>query len=58
MEDDAPIVFHGYQSASMLGDANEWGARTILIRLLRDEPTYLQNLAKVTPGPIEAPVLD
>lgn len=54
MEDDAPIVFHGYQSASMLGDVNEWGARTILIRLLRDEPTYLQNLAKVTPwGPLK-----
>jgi hypothetical protein len=49
MKDDAPIICHGYHSASILGDLNRWGSRPILIRLLRDEPAYLQNLAKVSP---------
>ena len=49
MHDDAPIIFHGFYSSVLHLDFIGLEDRRILIRLLREEPAYLLNLAKVTP---------
>lgn len=47
--DDIPIICHGYPAASIIHKYFNHEKRKITFRLLRNEPTYLNNLATVTP---------
>jgi hypothetical protein len=49
VQDDIPILCHGYPAASIIHKYFHAEKRKFAFRLLRNEPTYLNNLATVTP---------
>jgi hypothetical protein len=48
-QDDYPIICHGYQACKIIFESSDMKGRNVLFRLLRNEPQYLSDLAKVTP---------
>ena len=46
---DHPIICHGFQASKLVFDDPTLMTRKVVFRFLRNEPNYLQNLAKVTP---------
>lgn len=47
--DEHPIICHGFQASQLVFEDTILKERKVLFRFLRNEPNYLQNLAKVTP---------
>jgi hypothetical protein len=48
-KDNSPIICHGFQAAKTIFESPDMKGRNYIFRLMRDEPQYLLDLAKVTP---------
>jgi hypothetical protein len=48
-KDNSPIICHGFQASKIIFESPDMKGRNYIFRLMRDEPQYLLDLAKVTP---------